>query len=79
VPIFRTVIAAMIIAIVLDLFFAGVVYWCYLKAKENPDAITERGIRATRRQRFRIMLIGWIGITIYLAFITWRYFNTRIF
>lgn len=70
----RTGFAVMVIAIVFDLVFAGMVYWAYRQAKADPSALTINPM-VTRRLRFRASLLIWIGYTIYIAFITWNYLS----
>jgi hypothetical protein len=75
----RVLIVTMAVAFGFDLFLAGVVYWCYRQARENPDAMTQQGIPTTRKTRFQAMLVIWLGYTLIIAHQTWNVLNTRPF
>jgi len=70
----RAALAIIVITIVFDLVFAGLVYWAYRQAKADPTALTINPM-VTRRLRFRASLVAWICFTLYIAFHTWNYLS----
>lgn len=75
----RALIFTMVFAFAFEVFLAGLVYWCYRQARDNPDAMTRQGIPTTRRHRFQVILVLWMGYTVLIGYTTWRVFSTRLF